>query len=272
MIMDKKTLGIIGCGNIGSALAEAASRDMSEYISDILLWDIDGAKLARLEKKLARAKKVSDIEEIMRKAHIIVEAVSPDVAKKVLERAVSSGKDVLLMSIGGVLNQESLFAAAREKGIKVVLPSGAISGIDALKAAKIGGLESVTITTRKPPESLKGTPYLEDQGIDVSLIGNETVLFEGNAEDAIKAFPKNINVSALLSIAGMGPRKTIVRIISSPEYTKNIHEIEIRGKFGKIFTRTENIPSPENPKTSYLAVLSAIAALREYFDTVRIGT
>lgn len=270
--MDKKILGIIGCGNIGAALAEAASRDMPEYISDILLWDIDGAKLDRLEKKLAMAERASDIEELVRKAHLVVEAVSPDLAKTVLEKAVESGKDVLLMSIGGVLGEERLLDAARKKGIKVILPSGAISGIDALKAAKIGGLESVTITTRKPPESLKGTPYLENRGIDVGLIKNETVLFEGNAEDAIKAFPKNINVSAILSLAGIGPRKTMVRIISSPRYTKNTHEIEIRGRSGTIFTRTENVPSPENPKTSYLAVLSAIASLREYFDTVKIGT
>lgn len=129
-----------------------------------------------------------------------------------------------------------------------------------------------TITTRKAPRSIKGAPYLLENNIDVEKITRETLVFEGNALDAVKGFPKNINVSALLSISGIGPEKTKVRIIVSPKYTKNIHEIEVNGKAGTIRTRTENVPSPDNPKTSYLAVLAAIASLRGYFDSVRIGT
>ncbi|MFQ5952709.1 MAG: aspartate dehydrogenase domain-containing protein, partial [Candidatus Omnitrophota bacterium] len=134
------------------------------------------------------------------------------------------------------------------------------------------GIESVTITTRKPPKSIKGAPYLSENNIDVEGIKEETVIFEGNALDAIKGFPKNINVSALLSIAGIGPEKTRVKIVVSPEYTRNTHEIEVKSKAGTIKTRTENVPSPDNPKTSYLAALAAIASLRGYFDSIKIGT
>ncbi len=270
--MSRKTLGIIGCGNIGSALARAAAGEMTAHISALILWDIDPRKTALLEKELSVARTASDAEEVLATADLTIEAVSPSLARELVKTAVRKRKDILVMSVGGILDNMELLQEARQKGVKIILPSGAVSGIDALKAARIGGLDSVTLTTRKPPGSVKGAPYLKEKGIDIGSVTEETVIFEGNAADAVKAFPRNINVSALLSIAGIGAQKTGVRIIVSPEYKTNIHEIEIKGMSGTIITRTENIPSPENPKTSYLAVLSAIAALREYFDTVRVGT
>jgi aspartate dehydrogenase len=161
---------------------------------------------------------------------------------------------------------------ALERGVTVILPSGAIAGIDAVKAAKIAGIDSVTLTTSKPPYSLKGAPYLEEKGIDLDSIEKETVIFEGSALQAVKAFPKNINVSALLSIAGSGFGDTKVRIITSPEYNRNIHEIRLESKAGTFTFRAENVPFPSNPKTSYLAALSAMAALGEYLSGIRIGT
>lgn len=198
--------------------------------------------------------------------------MAPFIVKELLRKAVRKRKDILIMSVGGVLGNEKLLDAAAKKGIRVIMPSGAISGIDALKAAKKTGIESVTITTRKPPKSLSNIKYLTDKGVDVSAVSGETVLFEGNVTDAVKAFPKNINVSALLALAGIGPEKTKVKIVTSPEYTRNVHEIEIRGSAGTVLTRTENVPSEKNPGTSYLAVLSAKSALDQYFSTVQIGS
>jgi len=270
--MSQKTLGIIGCGNIGATLARAADKDLADKISRIILWDIDPQKTALLKKELSNAEAASGADEVIDAADLIVEAAAPSVVEGLLEKAVEKRKDIMIMSIGGVLGNAELLKDARKQGIRVMLPSGAISGIDALKAAKVAGIDSVTITTRKPPISLKGAPYLADKGIEIDKIKGETVIFEGSAADAIKAFPKNINVSVLLSLAGIGAQKTRVRIITSPEYTRNTHEVEVKGRSGVITARTENVPSPQNPKTSYLAVLSAIAALSEYFDTVRIGT
>ncbi len=270
--MSKKTLGIIGCGNIGAALARAADKDLADKISRIILWDIDPQKTALLKKELSNVDAASDEEEVMDEADLVVEAVAPSVVKGLLQKAVEKRRDIMIMSVGGVLDGPEVLEDARKQGIRVILPSGAISGIDALKAAKVAGIDSVTITTRKPPGSLKGAPYLTDKGIETDKIKEETVIFEGSAADAIKAFPKNINVSMLLSLAGIGSQRTMVRIITSPEYTRNTHEVEVKGISGIITARTENVPSPQNPKTSYLAVLSAIASLLEYFDTVRIGT
>ncbi len=268
----KKAIGIIGCGTIGAALAKYAEKDLDREAGSIILYDIDGKMTKRLSAVVKRSEIAVDKNDVIDKADIVIEAVSPEVAPGILKEAISKRKDVLIMSIGGLIGNEALLAEARDKGIKVLLPSGAIAGIDGLKAAKIAGLDSVTLTTRKSPRSLKDAPFVKTNNMDLDKISGEFVVFEGNAEEAIKAFPKNINVSALLSLAGVGAKDTRVRIVTSPSYTSNVHEIEIKGASGNITIAVENVPSPDNPSTSYLAALAAMAALRGYFDTIRIGT
>jgi len=270
--MSKKIIGIVGCGVIGSALAEHAGKSLTKIIAEIILCDSDIRKAEVLAEKIQNAVVANSAEETLKKADLIIEAASPQVVPDLVKAALGQGKDVMVMSIGGFIGNEGLLAEAREKNIRLILPSGAVAGIDALKSAGLAGIESVTLTTRKPPRSVKGAPYLSEKGIDVETITDETVIFEGSALDAIKGFPKNINVSALLSLAGIGAENTRVKIVVSGEYTKNTHEIEVKSKAGTLTTRAENVPSPGNPGTSYLAVLAAIASLEGYFDTVRIGT
>ena len=155
---------------------------------------------------------------------------------------------------------------------RVFIPSGAIAGIDGLKASRGVTVRKVTLTTRKHPRSFAGVRYIQDKKIDLGSITKDTVLFSGSAGEATVLFPQNVNVAGVLSLAGIGADKTEVRIIASPDTRNNIHEIEIESSAGKIFTRTENVLHPENPKTSYLAVLSAAAALRQIVEPVRIGT
>jgi len=178
----------------------------------------------------------------------------------------------MIMSVGGLIESEGLLEEARKKNIRVYFPSGAICGIDGLKAARLSRIDAVTLTTRKPPGGLEGAPYLKEKNIDIHSIKTEEVLFSGNPLEAVKGFPKNVNVASILSLAGIGAKKTKVRIVTSPEYTKNVHEIEITGDFGRITTKTENVPSDKNPKTSKLAILSAIATLKSIAESVRMGT
>lgn len=161
---------------------------------------------------------------------------------------------------------------AREKNCRIYLPSGALTGLDGVKSAAVGRIDSVTLTTRKPPAGLSGAPYLAREGIDLSSLREEKVIFEGSAEEAVEGFPRNINVAATLSLAGIGVAKTRVRIIADPKISRNIHEIEVEGEFGRLISRTENLPSPSNPKTSLLAIFSAIATLKSLASPVRIGT
>ena len=132
-----------------------------------------------------------------------------------------------------------------------------------MKSASTGKIKTVTLTTRKPLKGLAGSPYLKEKNIDIEKIDRETLLYSGTARDAIKYFPQNVNVAVTLSIYGLGPDRTNVRIFTSPEYTKNTHEIEVEGEFGRLWTKTENLPSKANPKTSQLAIYSAIAKLKE---------
>ncbi|MBF0252367.1 MAG: DUF108 domain-containing protein [Candidatus Omnitrophica bacterium] len=268
----KKTLGIIGCGNIGTIIVRSYEKQLSDVVSKINLFDIDNIKMTALSKEAACSVAAQDMEELIMHSDIVVEAVSPRLVPEVLELCIKHSKDILVMSVGGILECEELIELARHKHINVILPSGAIAGIDAVKTAKISGIENVTITTRKPPKSLKGVAYLEQKGIDIDLIKKETVIFEGTAREAIKIFPQNINVSVILSLAGIGPDKTKVRIITSPEFTGNSHEIQVKAASGTITTIADNVQSPDNPKTSYLAGLSAVAALKQYCDPIKIGT
>ena len=158
--MDKKTIGIIGCGVIGSALVEYAQKELTGRIEKIILYDCCAEKLSALAKKVSGAVIAGSIDEVAIESDIIVEAATPKIVAEVLQTAISLGKDVMIMSVGGLLENEEALEKARAKNVKILVPSGAIAGIDAIKAAKKSGIESATITTRKPPKSIKGAPYL----------------------------------------------------------------------------------------------------------------
>ncbi|MCX8171939.1 MAG: aspartate dehydrogenase, partial [Candidatus Bathyarchaeota archaeon] len=190
-------------------------------------------------------------------------------------KTLSSGKDLMIMSAGALVDDYLLTEmkrVAREKGRKIYVPSGAIVGLDNIKSANVGQVEEVMLTTRKPPISFRGAPYVEKSKIDLSSLKEPLVLFEGPAREAVKLFPQNVNVAATLSLAGVGADKTKVRIIVDPTIRNIIHEIHVRGEFGEIYTKTENRPFPTNPKTSYIAALSAIATLRKISESMVVGT
>ncbi|MCQ9207149.1 MAG: aspartate dehydrogenase [Omnitrophica bacterium] len=268
----KIKLGIVGCGAIGSEIARGCVSLLSDKIALIALYDIEREKSLRLSDSLGKNIAVNSEEELFNIADLIVESASGEAAGSVLQKAIEKTKDVMIMSIGGLLGSGGLLEKAEKKGIRVYLPSGAICGIDGLKGARLSKIRTVTLTTKKPPKGLSGAPYLKEKGIDIDSVKEETVIFEGNARDAVRGFPKNVNVASLLSLAGIGAPETVVRIVTSPAYTKNVHEVKITGDFGEITTRTENVPSKKNPKTSRLAYLSAIATLKGIVESVKIGT
>ena len=270
--MKRLKIGIIGCGFMGSELAKFSKKELSHIMTLTALYDIRREKAETLASFLKSESAVTKSnDEVFEKSDLVIECASPVIAKPLLEKAIKASKSILIMSVGGLIKSGYLLNKAREKGVKVYLPSGAILGIDGLKAAKLSVIRSVTLTTRKPPRGLEGAPYLKEKGINVSAIKKETIIFEGNASEAVKAFPKNVNVASLLSIAGLGAKKTKVRIVTSPKYRRNTHEIEIKGEFGRISIVAENVPSG-NPKTSKLAALSAMSTLWGIADSVKIGT
>jgi aspartate dehydrogenase len=188
---------------------------------------------------------------------------------------LKKGKDVMILSVGALCDTpffEEIEKVAKEKGCKVRIPSGAIAGIDGVKSASIREIYSVRLTTRKPPSGFKGNAYVKEKGVDLGSLKKEVTFFCGDVVEAVKYFPENVNVAASLSIAGIGATRTEVKVMADPSVEENIHEIEVEGEFGKMLVRVENVPSPLNPKTSFLAALSAIGTLKDIASSIKVGT
>jgi len=192
----------------------------------------------------------------------VFEGASQEAVKEYAEQILQAGKGLILMSVGGLFDDDfrkKLKNVARKKQCKIYIPSGAVCGIDGILSASIGGLNEVTLVTTKPPSSLGKS------------LGERTVVFEGSARQAVKKFPQNINVAASLSLAGMGFDKTKVEIVADPVATRISHKILAHGTFGRLRVELENMPNPNNPGSSYMASLSAIATLKRIIDPIQIG-
>jgi aspartate dehydrogenase len=269
--MKKLKIGIIGCGAIGTNLATLIDKRLSSA-RVVSLCDVDEAKARALKKKLKEGL-VGSMQRVVNACDLVVEAASAKCSYEIAKQALLCRKDVLVMSIGGVLGREKkLFDIARKNKTKIYFPSGAICGLDGLKALIPAGIDSITLRTMKPPRALEGADYIVKNKIDLSRIKKDKVIFSGVALEAVKAFPQNINIVALLSIAACGLCVPKVEIIASPGQKRNIHIIEIISKAARLLIRCENVPSPDNPKTSYLAVLSAFSVISGISDVVNIGS
>jgi len=267
-------VGLIGCGNIGSFIAHYI-----DHSKKFRLTSVFDTRQESIEKILPTLKHTpiiaSNIRMLLTEADIIVEAASQQAVRAYGREILTAGKSLLIMSVGA-LADERLFIALKQKAEQnkcfIYLPSGAICGIDGVKAASAGVIQDVTLTTTKPPTAMQGIPYLTKKGIDVNHLRKPTVVYSGTAAQASRLFPRNINVSTIIGLSGIGLEKTKVRIVVDPAIRDNIHEVNLTGDCGEIHIKLRNEPSPENPKTSYLACLSAVKTLEEIGNRVRIGT
>jgi aspartate dehydrogenase len=252
-------LGIIGCGAIGSDVGIAA--DAMEDIEKIYLHDINPAAAKKLCSMMKKAS-IRPVEEFLKDVDVVFEAASQQAVTQYAAMVLEAGKDIIIMSIGSLFNdslRKKLENTAKKQHRKIYLPSGAVCGIDGVLAASIEKLDSVTLVTTKPPASLGKS------------VEERTVIFKGNARDAVKQFPKNINVAACLSLAGVGFDETKVEIVADPVETRISHKILAHGRFGRLRAEVENMPNPNNPQSSYMASLSAIATLRRVLDPFQIA-
>ena len=265
-------VGVVGCGTIGREICRAIDEGIVQATL-VGVNDVDPVKANTLARSLKRSVSVMALADVIEASDLLVEAASKSAAPAIVRQALERSRDVMVMSVGGLLEcSADLFELARRQGRRLYVPSGAIAGLDAIKGAMVGTVSKVTLTTRKHPRALEGAPYVVQKGIDLKALKEPTVIFSGSAREAVPAFPANINVAAALSLAGIGADKTEVRILADPGSDKNIHEIEAEGEFGKLFTWMENVPSPHNPKTSYMAALSAIGLLQRITASLVVGT
>jgi aspartate dehydrogenase len=257
-------LALLGCGNIGEFIANAAYRGII-HCKLTAVYDKSPEAVERFKKGVIHVdyKTAKTVRELIDGADLVVEAASQDAVREHALDILSAGKSLLVMSVGALADvklYKEMKKVAREKGVKIYIPSGGIVGVDGMNAARLATIESVTITTRKPPKSLGVT------------VDKETVIFDGPADEGVRKFPQNVNVAATLGLATVGLELTRLRIIADPAADRNIHEVNVKGDFGEFTTIARNLPSRQNPKTSWIAALSAIAMLKELCDVVRIGT
>jgi aspartate dehydrogenase len=245
---ETRKVGIIGCGAIGTLIAEAVERRMV-VCDELVIYDFDDKKSEALKRTLRfPVSNVASLDEMLAlKPKVIVEAASQQAAREYVERIVSAGIDLIVMSTGALLN-------LNVQSIKVHVPSGAIGGLDALSSAALAGIDEVVLKSRKNPRAL-------------DLNNKEAkVVYEGDAEEAARLYPREMNVAATLALT-VKPARVRVQVVSDPAVQRNTHEFKVQWQFGEMFLRFANDPHPENSRTSALAAWSAIKLLQTLFGT-----
>lgn len=275
-------VGLVGCGTIGTELALALQRDYSGVARITGLHDVDPTHARALQRRLTTPPPLVSLPTLIRTSHLVIEAASGDVASRVVQQALRANRSVFVMSVGGLLRDSSWQRLASRSAGKVYIPSGALAGLDGVKAMAMGRIRQVSLTTRKPPRALAAAPYVRRRRLQLNRLTRPRLIFEGSPKRVVEGFPQNTNVAAALTLAlhrpgtgraeggSLGPRIRI-RVVADPTIRVNIHELDVTGDCGRLQCRVESRPSV-NPKTSEIAVRSAVATLGRLFDSVLIGT
>lgn len=263
---------IVGCGAIGSKLAKAA--DEMDEVKRIYLIDLKKEKAEKLAEQLNKAIVVNSVEDELYHCDLVVEAASQDAAKDILTKTVGRGVDIMLMSVGALVDDDfraGVFEKAKSSDASIFIPSGALFGTDGLRAASMDELSTVELVSTNCVKSLENVEYFEKQGINVDILKGRKVMYSGPAREAVKLFPQNVNIAATIALLGVGFDRTTVTIVLDSDSQMNSYDVIVKGSFGESKSSTCNVPAPENPKTSSLASMSAISALKRIIRKEWVG-
>lgn len=264
-------VAIAGFGAIGLKVARCL--DAGE-IPNMELSAVAARDQEKLKRNLADFRKppmILPLDRLAEQADIVVECAPKAVFAKIATAAINNGCTFIPLSVGALLDNMELIDRARETGATIYVPTGALLGLDAVKAVAEGDVVSITLTTRKPPKGLLDAPYLDDNNIDVENLSEAKRVFSGSAKAAAKAFPANVNVAAALALAGIGADRTTVEVWADPAVNRNMHTIKVEADASNFTMSIENVPS-ENPATGKITALSVIAALRRMTSPLVVGT
>jgi aspartate dehydrogenase len=230
-------------------------------------------------RELAREFSVKYVESrdalLAAKPEAVIEAASHEAVRQHLVPLLEARIAVVVLSAGALIDdglRQAAEQAARRSGALFFVPSGGIGGLDALKTACLAGVEEASIQVAKPPAAWRGIPYVQRMRFDLESLKGPLTLFEGSAREGVPHFPQNVNIAAILALGGIGPDRTRLKVVADPALTLNTHTIRVSGRAGRFTLVLENVPAPENPKTSWLACYSALAALEALGSPVRYGT
>ena len=265
----------VGVGGFGAVGRTVAGRLDGAGIPGLRLAAVSARDVARAEAAVARFHRpvpVLALADLAGVADVVVECAPAALLREVAEPALRAGRKLVVISVGALLGAPDLVELARAHGGQIIVPSGAILGLDAVTAAAEGEIRSVRMVTRKPVRGLEGAPYLRERGISLEGLCEPLRVFEGSAKDGAAGFPANVNVAAALGLAGIGPEQTRLEIWADPTLTRNTHRIEVVADSASFSMTIENVPSEENPRTGRITALSVLAALRKLTSPLRIGT
>ena len=263
-------VAIAGFGAIGGVLATRLDQGMPGLrLVAVSARDPDKA---RARMALAAPVPVLPLAELCTHADVVVECAPAAVFREVAQPTIEAGGILMPASVGKLLEHDDLIARAEATGARIIVPTGALLGLDAVRAAAEGKIDSVTMVTRKPPRGLAGAPYLEQHGITLEGLSAPRKVFEGSAREGARGFPANVNVAAALSLAGIGPDRTRLEIWADPAVVRNTHRIVVEADSARFEMTIENVPSDENPRTGKITALSIIATLRSLTATLKVGT
>jgi len=275
-LQKKVRVAVLGAGTIARLVLERARQG---DLPDVRFVALSGRSQASpggaLAGRFALPFVVSRADLLAQKPDVVLEAASHEAVREHLVPLLDAGVSVIVLSAGALVDEDLRFRAeqaAKQSGAQLYVPSGGIGGLDALKAACAAGVDQVSIQVAKPPAAWQGIPYVEALGVDLTRLAEPRTLFEGRAVDGVPHFPQNVNIAAVLSLAGIGAERTRLKVVADPGLKVNTHTIRVEGNSGRITLVLENVPSPDNPKTSWLACYSAIAALRAVSTPTRYGT
>ena len=264
-------VGIGGFGAIGLELARRLDTGIGGLkLTAVSARDKDAARLRMNDFR--QQVPVIALSELASVSDVVVECAPASVFNQVAEPVIRMGKTLIPVSVGGLLENWHLVELARTTGARINVPSGAVLGLDAVRAAGLGNIKQVTIVTRKPPAGLVGAPHIEKQKIDLDSVDQPLKVFEGSAKEGVKAFPANVNVAAALGLAGIGPDRTWLEVWADPLVNRNIHSITVESDSARCELKIENVPTDENPRTGRIVVLSVLAALKRLVDPLTVGT
>jgi aspartate dehydrogenase len=264
-----RRVGIVGLGTIGRAVARA----IASGLPGVCLAGAatrDAAAGAVFLASLPDRPALLPVPQLIAVSDLVIETATQDTLAELAPMVLDAGRDLVVLSVGALLAHPEWVERAAAQGARIHVPSAAVAGLDGLKGAAVDGhLESVVMETRKPPRGLAGAPGVA--GVDLDRLTAATLVFEGTAREACRAFPANVNVVAAVSLAGLGPDRTRIRIVADPDVQRNRHTVLAAGAFGRLRVELENVPS-ENPRTGKLSYLSTIAYLRDLGAPLRVGT
>lgn len=265
-------LAIAGLGAIGMTVARRI--DAGE-VPGLSLTAVSARNKEAATERLSGFRtppQVLPLGELADVADIVVECAPAAVFREVADPVIAAGKTFVPLSVGVLLKHAELMEHLEETGAKIVVPTGALLGLDAVKAVAEGEVDSIRMTTRKPPAGLKGAPHLLQNAIEIEGLTEPLKVFSGNAREAAIGFPANVNVGAALALAGIGPERTQVEIWADPTVTRNTHSIAVESDSSRLTMTIENIPTPENPPTGKITALSVMATLRRLVSPMVVGT